>query len=427
MADRRAGWSRFTASPYNVKAAGRYPLHNAIMSVTTNDTVPATPEPLAGFTVGVTAARRHEELSTLLERRGARVVYAPAIRLLPLVDDVGLHDATMEVLRRPIDDLVVTTGIGLRCWLEAAAGWGLRADLLRALQSARILTRGPKARGAVRAAGLTESWSPKSEESEEMLADLLTGDLVGRRIAVQLYGEPIPGFVSTLRRAGAEVVDVPVYRWARTDDVTPLRRLVGQAVAGTIDAITFTSAPAVAATLAVAEEDDLDGPLIEALRGPVVAACVGPVTAAALEQQDVPTLRPERARLGALVRALTVGLPVRRSRSVAVCGHLLELRGHAVILDGRLRPIAPAPMAILRALARRPGHVVSRAELCGVLPGRPLPGAIVDPATARPRADEHAVEMAVARLRRGLGPAGIVQTVVKRGYRLACDPVRVLM
>ena len=35
-------------------------------------------------------------------------------------------------------------------------------------------------------------------------------------------------------------------------------------------------------------------------------------------------------------------------------------------------------------------------------------------------ADEHAVEMTVARLRTALGPAGrVVETVVKRGYRLA--------
>jgi uroporphyrinogen-III synthase len=400
---------------------------DAAVSTTMDNEAPVVPEPLAGFTVGVTAAKRHEELSALLERQGARVVYAPAIRLLALVDDAELLAATREVVRRPLDDLVVMTGIGFRSWLETTDGWGLREELLGSLRTARILTRGPKARGAVRAASLAESWSPSSESSDEVVAHLLQEDLTGRRIGVQLDDEPVPGFVETLRRAGAEVVDVPVYRWARTDDVTPLRRLVGQAVAGTIDAITFTSAPAVAATLAVAEEDDLEGPLIEALRGPVVAACVGPVTAVALERREVPTLRPDRARLGALVRALAVGLPVRRSRSVAVCGHALELRGHAVILDGRLRPIAPAPMAILRALARRPGHVVSRGELCGVLPGRSLTGVTIDPATARPRADEHAVEMAVARLRRGLGPAGIVQTVVKRGYRLACDPVRIMM
>jgi uroporphyrinogen-III synthase len=33
--------------------------------------------------------------------------------------------------------------------------------------------------------------------------------------------------------------------------------------------------------------------------------------------------------------------------------------------------------------------------------------------------DLHAVEVAIARLRAGLGCTGVVETVVKRGYRLA--------
>ncbi|GAA4623099.1 uroporphyrinogen-III synthase [Actinoallomurus vinaceus] len=378
-------------------------------------------EPLAGFTVGVTAARRHEELSALLERKGARVVYAPAIRLVPLADDAELLDATRDILADPVDDVIVTTGIGFRAWLETADGWGLRDDLIKRLGDVRILARGPKARGAVRAAGMAEEWSPESENCDEVLRHLLEEDLTGRRIAVQLYGEPTPHLTGALRRAGAEVVEIPVYRWSRTDDPTPLRRLVGQAVAGTVDAITFTSAPAVSATLAVADEDNLEDLLLEALRTQVVAACVGPVTAAPLEERGVATVRPERARLGALVRALAAELPVRRSSRIAVNGHALELRGHAVVIDGQLKPIAPAPMAILRALARRPGHVVSRAELCTVLPSRSLPGGA---GQGRPHPDEHAVEMAVARLRRGLGRNGLVETVVKRGYRLACDPIR---
>jgi uroporphyrinogen-III synthase len=378
-------------------------------------------EPLAGFTVGVTAARRHEELSALLERRGARVVYAPAIRLVPLADDAELLDATRDMLANPVDDVIVTTGIGFRAWLETADGWGLRDDLIQKLNDTRILARGPKARGAVRAAGMAEAWSPESESCEEVLRHLLEEDLTGRRIAVQLYGEPTPQLTGTLRRAGAEVVEIPVYRWARTDDPTPLRRLVGQAVAGTVDAITFTSAPAVAATLSIAAQDNVEEPLLQALRTQVVAACVGPVTAGPFDERDVPTIRPERARLGALVRALAADLPVRRASRIAVQGHALELRGHAVVLDGQLRPIPRASMAILQALARRPGHVVSRAELCGVLPSRSLPGG---PQGARPQPDEHAVEMAVTRLRRGLGRGGLVETVVKRGYRLACDPIR---
>ena len=383
---------------------------------------PPEGEPLSGFAIGVTAARRHEELAALLERRGARVVVAPAIRLVPLADDAALLHVTKRCVTEPLDYVVVTTGIGLRAWLETADGWGLHDDLVEALRDVRILTRGPKARGAIRRAGLVEQWSPPSESCDEVLDHLLARDVAGRRVAVQLYGQPLPDFTGALRRAGAEVIEIPVYRWSRTEDSTPLRRLVGQAVAGTVDAIAFTSAPAVAATLAVAAEDGLEEALVESLRTHVVAACVGPVTAQTLVARGVPTVQPERARIGALVRAIISDLPRRRARRIKVGGHALELRGHAVVLDGQLRPIAPAPMAILRALARRPGHVVSRGELCTVLPGRMLPAGSAPIRDGRPQADEHAVEMAVARLRRGLGRTGIVETVVKRGYRLACDP-----
>ncbi len=378
-------------------------------------------EPLAGFTVGVTTARDHEELADLLQDSGARVVHAPAVRLVPLADDAGLLAATREILARPADAMVVTTGTGFRAWLETAGGWGLRGELAAHLDDVRILACGPGAGAAVRSAGMTEAWSPEHRGGEEVLRHLLEEDVRGRRIAVQLYGEPTSHLAVSLRRAGAEVVEIPVYRWARTDDPTPLRRLVGQAVAGTVDAITFTDPSAIAATLAVAADDDLEEPLLNALRTQVVAACGGPAAAGVLEMRGVSTVHPDEPRAGALVRALTTKLPGRRARRVAVHGHALELRGHAVVLDGQLRPIAPAPMAILRALARRPGYVVSRAELCGVLPGRPLNGAVLN---GRPKADEHAVEMAVARLRRGLGRGGLVETVVKRGYRLACEPVR---
>jgi uroporphyrinogen-III synthase len=97
-----------------------------------------------------------------------------------------------------------------------------------------------------------------------------------------------------------------------------------------------------------------------------------------------------------------------RSRSLPVAGHGVELRGHAVVVDGALRELPPNGMSLLRALAGRPGRIVSRAELLAALPGR--------------GADEHAVETAMARLRAALGYPKLVQTVVKRGYRLVLDP-----
>ncbi|HTK64955.1 MAG TPA: uroporphyrinogen-III synthase [Pseudonocardia sp.] len=375
------------------------------MSAARDTTTPVPP--LAGFTVGVTAARRADELSALLERRGAVVIHAPALRIVPLPDDAELEAATRSLVDSPPDLAVATTGIGFRGWVEAAEGWGLGEPLLDALRKATVLCRGPKARGAVRAAGLVDAWSPASESSAEVLEHLLEMGVEGSRIAVQLHGEPLPDVVEALECAGAEVVQVPVYRWVPPADIAPLDRLIDACLAGGVDALTFTSAPAAASMLARAKERDLDDALVDVLRRSILSVCVGPVTAAPLEAREIPTVQPHRSRLGAMVRTLEAEAP-RLARQLPVAGHWLELRGHAVLVDGELRAIPPTGMALLRALARRPGRVVTRAELLGALPGG--------------GDDEHAVEMAVARLRTALGRPKLLQTVVKRGYRLALEP-----
>ncbi len=363
---------------------------------------------LAGYTVGVTAARRAEELGTMLERRGATVLQGPALRIVALTDDTDLLEATRGLIARPPDVTVATTGIGYRGWVEAADGWGIGEDLLAALGAGQLLARGPKARGAIRASGLADAWSPPSESSAEVLDYLLEAGVDGQRIAVQLHGEPLPDVVDALRLAGAEVIEVPVYRWAPPADLAPMDRLTDATLAGCLDVLAFTSAPAAASLLARATERGIGEALLAALRGPVLALCVGPVTAAPLEAVDVPTVAPQRSRLGAMVRCLESEMP-GRARKLQVAGHWLEVRGQAVLVDGVLAPLPPAAMALLRALAHRPGRVVTRADLLRALPGG--------------GDDEHAVETAMARLRTALGEPKLVQTIVKRGYRLALDPV----
>ncbi|MEV8354216.1 uroporphyrinogen-III synthase [Streptomyces niveus] len=363
--------------------------------------------PLAGFTVGVTAARRADELGALLTRRGAAVVHAPALRIVPVTDDTELLAATKELIGNPPHVVIATTAIGFRGWVEAADGWGHGQDLLDTLRGTELLARGPKVKGAIRAAGLTEEWSPDSESMAEVLDRLLTEGVDGRRVALQLHGEPLPGFVEALRAGGADVVVVPVYRWMPPEDIAPVDRLIDATLARTLDAVTFTSAPAVASLFSRARERGLLDGLVEALHHDVLAACVGPVTALPLQEHGIDTVQPERFRLGPLVQVLCLELP-GRTRTLTVAGRRFEIRGHAVLLDGDLRPVPPAGMALVDALAKRPGWVVSRADLLRALPGAGT--------------DEHAVETAMTRLRTALGASELIQTVVKRGYRLALDP-----
>ncbi|MGJ3559848.1 uroporphyrinogen-III synthase [Streptomyces sp. INA 01156] len=364
--------------------------------------------PLAGFTVGVTAARRADELGALLQRRGAAVLHAPALRIVPLADDSELLAATKEIIERAPDIAVATTAIGFRGWVEAADGWGLGEELLAKLRGARILARGPKVKGAIRAAGLTEEWSPPSESMAEVLDRLLAEGVDGLRIALQLHGEPLPGFVESLRAQGAEVVGVPVYRWMPPEDIAPVDRLLDATVARTLDAVTFTSAPAVASLLSRAEQRGMLDDVLAALGHDVLPACVGPVTALPLQDRGIGTVQPERFRLGPLVQLLCRELP-GRARSLPVAGHRLEIRGHAVVVDGELRPYRPRGCRCCgRWPASRPGR-------------RPRGPAARAAGAGR---DEHAVETAMARLRTALGTPELIRTVVKRGYRLALDPHR---
>jgi len=368
--------------------------------------------PLTGFRVAVTSARRADELAALLERRGATVTSAAAIRMVPLPDDDELRAHTEELIDRPPDIVIATTGIGLRGWIAAADGWGLANDLITALGKARIVSRGPKATGALRAAGLPEEWSPDSESSRELLHYLVEGGIAGARIAVQLHGatedwDPFPEFLDELRGAGADVVPIRVYRWRPAPRNGEFDQLVAGIAEEKFDAVSFTSAPAVASMLMRATETGIEDRVLAALRSGVHAMCVGPVTARPLVRLGVPTSSPERMRLGALARHITDELPLLCARTVRVAGHVLEIRGTCVLVDGVVKPVSPAGMATIRALAARPGAVVSRRALLGALPGSGT--------------DTHAVETAVLRLRTALGDKNIVSTVVKRGYRLAID------
>lgn len=362
--------------------------------------------PLQGFVVGITADRRWSEQAELFQRRGASVLHGPTIRTEYLAGDEALRAATDAVVARGPEYLVATTGIGVRAWFEAAQAWGLADRLADALAGARVLARGPKAAAAVQASGLPVWDSPTSERLDDVIARLRAEPLAGRAVAFQQHGERNGAAVDALVERSAEVIEVPIYRWQRPDDDGPARRLVDAVCDGRVDAVTFTSAPALHNLVALARDHGRDAALVDACNaGGVIAACMGPVCAQAAHRVGIEApVAPEHGRLGLLVRVLTEALQSKR-RQLVLAGEPVVVQGRALSVDGRAVDLTDRERAVFEVLSSRRGAVLSKAAILRSLGG-----------------DEtgvHALEATIARLRRRLGPAGrAVRAVRGRGYVL---------
>jgi uroporphyrinogen-III synthase len=361
--------------------------------------------PLDGFTIGITADRRWEQQAELLSRRGATVLHGPTISTMYLGSDEDLRRATIDLIERPPDYLIATTGIGMRAWLEAASASGLSDSLLEALGRTKVIARGPKAAGAVEAVGLAVWERSPTEQMEALKSRLLEEPLAGCVVAIQEHGLASPQLAAALTGAGATVVTVPVYRWRLPDDPRAALRLIEEACAGRVDAITFTSAPAVHNLFAIAGNHGLADGLRDACNGDVVVACVGPVCAGGALQEGIGApLAPDVGRLGLLVR--TISDHFEASRRVFSVGELeLVIQGSVVEVDGARAELTPLEQSLLAVLAARPGAVVSRATLLA----RTWGSADADP---------HVLEVTIGRLRRKLGSVGgAIVTSPGRGYR----------
>ena len=169
---------------------------------------------LRGFRIGVTSDRRSGDLIAALERRGAHVVHAPSLKIAPHDQDRQLIGETQEVIKSRPELALVTTGYGMRRWFEVADAAGLGPELSAVLDGARILARGPKALGAVRAAGLEATTPGDRDTTAAMIDKIVDEGLTWRRVALQQHGYTDQVQLDRLREVSSSVMTVTPYRWA---------------------------------------------------------------------------------------------------------------------------------------------------------------------------------------------------------------------
>jgi len=251
---------------------------------------------LSGRHIAVPESRELALFSTMLEKRGAKVLRCPLVSIHDSPNTDIIEGWLRQFVADPGDDIILLTGEGLRRLLGFAerAGGDLKDQFVAALQGIRKITRGPKPGNALRKIGLKSDLLGANPTTDGVIETLSLENLKGRKISVQLYGSnPNTPLINFLKSQGAEVSTVAPYVYADDSEDQQVLDLLDVLLTGELDAFTFTSTPQVKRLYQIADKKGLTSYVTDALNNLEVAA-VGPVVADSLQELGVRvSLMPE--------------------------------------------------------------------------------------------------------------------------------------
>lgn len=264
---------------------------------------------MKGKRIAILEARLGRELADLVAQRGAIPVHAPALAEVPDLDTNAIAELVRSLAARPAVLAIFQTGVGTRALFDATDRLGMTPQLLQLLEKSTVAARGPKPIGALRARGVRiDRTAAEPYTTHELLGAIGGMPLAGARVIVQRYGVPNADLDQALAERGAEVLEIPTYRWSLPQDLAPLVALVGALERREIDAAVFTNAEQARNLFAVAREMGKAEALRAALNATLVAS-IGPVASAALREAGVEVrVQASPPKLGALLAALQAAL-----------------------------------------------------------------------------------------------------------------------
>jgi uroporphyrinogen-III synthase len=260
---------------------------------------------LKGLKVVSFESRRGREMAALIERYGGEPIVAPSMRELPLEQNTAALDFMRDLKGGKIDIVLFLTGVGARTLIDAVSTAYRREEIIQALRTVKLVARGPKPVAVLKDVGLSVDIAiPEPNTWREILAELKKVGITGRRVAVQEYGITKRELVEGLRSLGADVVLVPVYRWALPEDTGPLKAAAGEIAAGRADVALFTNATQIEHLLRIAAAEGLKEKLGGGFSRSIVAS-IGPVCTEALAHYGFKVdIEPEHPKMGHLIAAV---------------------------------------------------------------------------------------------------------------------------
>lgn len=237
-------------------------------------------------------SREQEQIKKRLLSLGAFPVIAPAMQEIPLEKSPERDSFIEKFFAGQIDLLILNTGTGTRLLLDALLTNSDKKEVMHVFEKAMVIARGPKPANVLRAFGLA-CFSEVSEPStwkqiiETLDVDAKGIDLAGRKVAIQEAGQPSLELLEALRKRGAHVMRIPLYRLALPDDAGPLCHAMKLILNQEVSVVFFTNAYQIKNLFQLAEEQGLQQSLKIALSQTLVAS-IGPRVSASLRESGLP-------------------------------------------------------------------------------------------------------------------------------------------
>jgi uroporphyrinogen-III synthase len=217
-------------------------------------------------TVAILESRMRDHITSLVRKCGGTPFSAPALAEVPDVDPAHIHELIRDWNSAPPDIFIFQTGVGTRALFTATDSLGLSDVLLRLLDSAQVVVRGPKPTTVLRSRKVRIDRAASNPfTTREVLAEMHEIPLRGKRVVVQRYGETNRELQAAVESEGAEVIEIVTYRWGLPEDTAPLLRLIDALGRDEIDLVAFTAASQASNLFAVAQYDGKEAPLKQSL------------------------------------------------------------------------------------------------------------------------------------------------------------------
>jgi uroporphyrinogen-III synthase len=264
---------------------------------------------MRGKKVAILESRLGRQMVHLVAKYGGEPFHAPALAEIPDVDHSYIAKLVHELQSRAAKIAIFQTGVGTHALFKATDALGLTEALLGLLAKSVVVVRGPKPTAALRSRGVHIDFGAKEPfTSAEVLDALQAVPLAGERVLVQRYGMTNAELEEGLTARGAEVIEIPTYRWSLPEDTQPLVELMDALQRHQMDAVTFTNAAQVHNLFAVAEQSGRVESLRASLNRTLVAS-IGPVSSNALRKFGVTVgLESSPPKLGPMLSALADAL-----------------------------------------------------------------------------------------------------------------------